>query len=267
MTASSNGFAAAAQPIQSHTIHTDTGGLIAGMVDIPAADRPIPVYRAQPEGEGPFPIVLVIMEIFGLHEYIKDVARRFAKKGYLAIAPDIFVRAGDPSQMTDFTEIREKIVGPTPDSQVLSDLDAAVAWAVGTGHGDPDRVGITGFCWGGRTVWLYAAHNSQLKAGVAWYGRLDSEHTENQPVWPIDVADKLNAPVLGLYGAEDHGIPVDLVERMNAKLKEAGSPSYIHLYADAGHAFHADYRPSYNEADARDGEARTFAWLAEHGVA
>jgi carboxymethylenebutenolidase len=266
MTASSNGFAAAAQPIPSHTIHTDTGGLVAGMIDIPTADRSIPAYRAQPEGEGPFPIVLVIMEIFGLHEYIKDTARRIAKKGYLAIAPDIFVRAGDPSQMTDFTEIREKIIAPTPDSQILSDLDASVAWAAREGKGDPGRLGITGFCWGGRTVWLYAAHNPQLKAGVAWYGRLDSERTANQPIWPIDVADKLHTPVLGLYGGQDGGIPVELVERMNAKLKEAGSPSYIHLYPDAGHAFHADYRLSYNEADARDGEARMYSWFAENGV-
>ena len=266
MSQPTNGFAAAVQPIGADTITTSADGLVAGMVEVPASDRPIPVYQARPEGDGPFPIVVVMMEIFGLHEYIKDVARRFAKHGYLALAPDIFVRAGDPSQMTDFTEIREKVVLPTPDDQVLSDIDHTVAWGVAEAHGDPDRLGITGFCWGGRTVWLYVAHNPSVKAGVAWYGRLNGDRSANQPTFPVDVADKLNAPVLGLYGGDDGGIPQEVVATMNEKLKEAGTQSYIHAYPGAGHAFHADYRPSYRKADAEDGEGRMYAWFAQNGV-
>ena len=266
MTKPQNGFAAAVQPIEAHTIHTDTEGLAAGVIDVSAGDRAIPVYCAVPDGEGPYPIVLVVMEIFGLHEYICDVCRRLAKRGYLALAPDIFVRAGDPSQMTDITQIRNEVILPTPDAQIMSDLDATAHWAGREGKGDITRLGITGFCWGGRTVWLYAAHNPDVKAGVAWYGRLDGDHTENQPVWPIDVADALKAPVLGLYGGQDSSIPADLVSRFNESLSSTGSESYIHVYPNAGHGFHADYRPNYCEIEATDGERRMYAWLAEHGV-
>ena len=266
MSQTSSGYAAA-EPVGPRAIHTDSTGLIAGLVEFPAADRSLPVYAAQPDAsEGSYPIVLVMMEIFGLHEYIKDICRRFAKRGYLAIAPDIFARAGDPTKMTDMSEIRTKVIQRTPDAQVISDLDAAVAWAISERHGNPNQLGITGFCWGGRTVWLYSAHNPSLKAGVAWYGRLDGDHSENQPVWPVDVAARLHGPVLGLYGGNDQGIPLDTVDRMNGLLRDAGSPSHIDVYPDSGHAFHADYRDHYNEADAHDGEARMYAWFKEHGV-
>jgi carboxymethylenebutenolidase len=266
MSAPANGFAAAVQPISDQTIHTSADGLVAGMIQIPVPDGQLPGYRAMPDSGGPFPIVLVMMEIFGLHEYIKDVCRRFAHEGYVAVAPDIFHRAGDPMTMTEIDQIRREVILPTQDSQVMTDLDAAAAWAAAVSQGDPLRLAITGFCWGGRMVWLYAAHNAALKAGVAWYGRLDSEHTTNQPCWPVDVAGELKAPVLGLYGGADAGIPLDQVARMQDGLKAASSPSEFVVYPDAPHGFHADYRPSYRPADARDGEQRMLEWFRKHGA-
>jgi len=206
------GFALAVRPVSSQTITTDSDGLAAGPVRVPVHDGEIPAYRAMPATGGPFPVVLVVQEIFGVHEHIQDICRRFAKLGHLAVAPELFARQGDPSQIGDIQTIIATIVAKVPDAQVMSDLDATVAWARSTGSGDTARLGISGFCWGGRIVWLYAAHSAQLKAGVAWYGRLVGERNELQPQHPVDVAAELKAPVLGLYGAADQGIPLDSVE-------------------------------------------------------
>ena len=268
VTTLATGFALAARPVSADTtITTDTKGLDAGEVKIPTADGTIPAYRAQPAAGGPFPTVLVVQEIFGVHEHIKDVCRRFAKLGYLAIAPELYARQGDVSNIADFKEIVSKVVSKVPDAQVMSDLDATVAYAKASGKGDTARLGITGFCWGGRIVWLYAAHNPKLKAGVAWYGRLVGQADPLHPTHPIDVAGKLNAPVLGLYGAADQGIPVETVEKMRAALKAAGKPGEIVVYPDTPHAFHADYRPSYRKEPAEDGWKRLLAWFKANGVA
>ena len=263
----SAGFAMAVLPISAETITTDTEGLEAGDVSIPTADGRIPAYRAMPKSGKSFPVVLVVQEIFGVHEHIKDMCRRFAKLGYMAVAPELYVRQGDVSKLTDIQEIITKVVSKVPDAQVMSDLDAATDWAAKSGKGDTRRLGITGFCWGGRIVWLYAAHNPKLKAGVAWYGRIVGLASELQPKHPIDIAGSLNAPVLGLYGGKDQGIPLDTVEQMRATLKAARNPSEIVVYPDAGHAFNADYRPSYNKQAAEDGWKRLQQWFKKHGAA
>jgi len=261
------GFAAATLPVSAQTvIKTDTAGLTAGTVQLKVNGQTVPVYRAQPEGKSNLPVILVVSEIFGVHEHIADVARRFAKLGYLALAPDLFVRQGDPSKYPDIPTLMKEVVGKAPDAQVLGDLDACVAWAAHNG-GNVDKLGITGFCWGGRITWLYAAHNPKVKAGVAWYGRLVGEASANQPKHPLDIAPTLTVPVLGLYGAKDTGIPQDTIDMMKALLAKGKSGSTFVVYADAGHAFHADYRPSYNEKDAKDGFTRALAWFREHGVA
>jgi len=261
------GFAAAALPVRADTvITTDSGGLTAGEVKIPVPDGEIPAYRAMPESGGPFPVVLVVQEIFGVHEHIKDVCRRFAKEGYLAVAPELYARQGDVSKLTDYREIFAQVVSKVPDAQVMGDLDAAVAWAGKSGSGDAARVAVTGFCWGGRITWLYAAHSPSVKAGVAWYGRLAGQSTELQPRYPIDLVDELKAPVLGLYGGQDQGIPLEDVEKMRAALKAAGKPSEIVVFPDSPHGFHADYRPSYRAADARAGWEQCLAWFRRHGV-
>jgi carboxymethylenebutenolidase len=266
MTTLAVGFAAAALPVSADTvITTSPEGLTAGEVRIPVADGEIPAYRAMPAKGGPFPVVLVVQEIFGVHEHIRDVCRRFAKQGYCAIAPELYARQGDVSKYTDYREIFAQVVSRVPDAQVLSDLDAAVAWAAQSG-GDVARVGVTGFCWGGRITWLYAAHNPKLKAGVAWYGRLTGQATELQPKYPLDVAADLQAPVLGLYGGADQGIPPEDVEKMRAALAAAKQPSEIVVFPDAPHGFHADYRPSYREAAAKDAWARCLAWFRRNGV-
>jgi carboxymethylenebutenolidase len=213
-----------------------------------------------------FPVVLVVQEIFGVHEHIKDVCRRFAKQGYLAVAPELYARQGDVSKYTDYREIFAQVVSKVPDAQVMSDLDAAIAWAAKAGVGDAARVAVTGFCWGGRITWLYAAHNPMLRAGVAWYGRLAGQATELQPKFPLDVAAALKAPVLGLYGGQDQGIPLEDVEKMRAALAAARQPSEIVVFPDAPHGFHADYRPSYREADAKDASRQCLAWLRKNGV-
>ena len=258
------GFAAAADPIPAQAIHTAADGLDAGEVSIPAGDREIPAYRARPAGGGSSPVVLVVQEIFGVHEYIKDVCRRLGHAGYLAIAPDLYVRQGDPSKMADWNEIRTKVVSKVSDAQVMSDLDAAVRFAETEG-GDAGRLGITGFCWGGRIVWLYAAHSARLKAGVAWYGKLNSPRDELHPKMPVDIAGELRCPVLGLYGAKDESIPMADIDAMREAAKTSGSE--IHVYADAGHGFHADYRPQYHKASAEDGWERMKGWFARHGAA
>ncbi len=259
------GFALAVQPVTAQAIHTDTTGLSAGEVQIPTADGHIPGYRAMPALGKKFPVVLVVQEIFGVHEHIKDVCRRFAKRGYFAIAPELYARQGDVSQVADIAQIMP-IVSQVPDAQVMADLDAAVAFAAKSGHGDTNRLGITGFCWGGRIVWLYAAHNPHLTAGVAWYGRLVGTTDPLHPKNPLDIAAQLKAPVLGLYGGQDQGISQDSLAQMRAKLQAAHKPSEIVVYPDAGHGFHADYRPSYNAKDADDGDKRLFAWLKGHGA-
>jgi carboxymethylenebutenolidase len=265
-----SGFAAAVLPVTAQTmIQTDTEGLAAGPVTIPVGDFKMPAYRAMPAGKANAPVVLVVSEIFGVHEHIADVARRLAKQGYMAIAPELFVRQGDAKGYTEISKLMAEVVGKVPDAQVLGDLDACVAWARAEG-GDTSKLGITGFCWGGRIVWLYSAHNPSLKAGVAWYGRLVGTPTPLTPQHPLDVAGKLNAPVLGLYGGQDQGIPLDTVDKMKAALangSKAARASEFVVYPDAGHAFHADYRPSYKREAAADGWARCLAWFKSHGVA
>lgn len=259
------GFALAVQPISAKTIATDAKGLVAGAVKIPVKDGEIPAYRAMPAKSGNFPIVLVIQEIFGVHEHIQDVCRRFAKLGYVAIAPQLFVRQGDVLKLSNVDEIR-KVVAKVPDAQVLSDLDATVDWAVKSAKGNADKLAITGFCWGGRITWLYSAHNPQVKAGVAWYGRLVGNATELTPQHPVDIASALSVPILGLYGGKDTGITLDTVEQMRDRLKSSSSKSDIIVYPNAPHAFFADYRPSYREKEAKDGWKRLQAWFKQHGV-
>ena len=263
------GFAVAMQPVAAHTIVTDAAGLVAGEVTIKVGDFDLPAYRARPEGDGRFPIVVVVSEIFGVHEHIADVARRFAKLGYLAVAPELFVRQGDAKATSDVNTLFATIISKVPDAQVMADIDASVAWAKANG-GDAARLGITGFCWGGRITWLYAAHNPALKAGVAWYGRLVGATSPLQPAFPVDVVERLHAPVLGLYGGADTGIPLETVERMKAALaqgSDAARRSQFVVYPHAQHAFHADYRPNYHEAAARDGWQRCLDWIRANGVA
>ncbi|MEY2632318.1 MAG: hypothetical protein RIR00_972 [Pseudomonadota bacterium] len=259
------GFALAVRPSLAQTaISTDSQGLLAGEVKVAVADGELAVYRAQPAGGQSLPTVLVVSEIFGVHEYIRDVCRRLAKQGYLALAPDLFTRQGDPRQLASVAEILEKVTSRTPDAQVLADLDATAAWAAKNG-GDARRLGITGFCWGGRITWLYAAHNPALKAGVAWYGKLVGPANPVTPRHPLELVDGLKAPVLGLYGGLDSGIPLESVEKMQAQLAASGNPAakaaHIEVYDNAPHAFHADYRPSYRKDEAADGWTRLLAWF------
>ena len=262
------GFALAAQPVAAQSVvTTDSDGLMAGEVRIPTADGNIPVYRAMPTGAGPFPVVLVVQEIFGVHEHIKDVCRRFAKLGHMALAPELYARQGDVSRIADVPTILREVVSKVPDAQVMRDLDATVAYAKASGQGDAGRLGITGFCWGGRITWLYAAHNPDLKAGVAWYGRLVGEPNALMPRNPVDLAAELKAPVLGLYGAADTGIPVATTEQMQRACAAAGKTCAFVVYPDTPHAFHADYRPSYRAGPAADGWSRLQAWFKQHGAA
>lgn len=265
MTTLAGGFALSTLPVSAQTIATPTEGLVAGEVSIPVAGGSLPAYRAKPAGNGPFAIVLVVQEIFGVHEHIKDVCRRFAKEGYLAVATELFARQGNAASFTDTGTLIRDLVSKVPDAQVMADLDATAAWAAQDG-GDADRLGITGFCWGGRTTWLYAAHNPKLKAGVAWYGRVTSAPTALQPLVPVNLVQKMNAPVLGLYGGKDGGIPMADVERMQKALQAVNSRSTFHVYPDAPHAFHADYRPSYRPDDAKDGWKRCLEWFRANGV-
>lgn len=263
------GFALATLPVAAQTaIRTDAVGLVEGEVKVPVHDGEMVAYRAAPAGVAKAPVVLLISEIFGVHEYIRDTARRLAKLGYFVVAPELFARQGDPRKIESVAEIIEKISGRTPDAQVMKDLDASVAWAAKQGA-DTQRLAITGFCWGGRITWLYSAHNPALKAGVAWYGRLVGVVNEFTPRHPTDLVAELKAPVLGLYGGVDTGIPIETVDAMEAALKN-GSPaakgSKIHLYDNAPHAFHADYRPSYHKEEAEDGWQRMLAWFRQNGV-
>ena len=257
------GYALAAQPVSAAAAKTPSEGLVEGMLTFPTGDIAMNAYRARPAGRKNAPVVLVVQEIFGIHEWIRDTTRRFAHAGYYAIAPDMFQRQGDPTKAPDIKTLFETIVSKVPDAQVMADLDRAAAFA-GTDGGNAKKLGITGFCWGGRITWLYANHNPALKAGVAWYGRLVGPPTALQPKHPIDVAAALKAPVLGLYGALDKGIPVSDVEKMNAALKAAKDPGFIRLFEGADHGFLADYRPSFNEPAATEGWADALKWFGRH---
>ena len=261
------GFALAVQPVSPQTIATDTTGLEAGEVKIPMKDLEIPAYRAMPaKGKG-FPTVLVVQEIFGVHEHIKDLCRRFAKAGYFAVAPEMYARQGDVSKLSSIQDIVGNVVSKVPDAQVMADLDSTVAWVKKSGKANTNRLAITGFCWGGRIVWLYSAHNPKLKAGAAWYGRLVGQPNEMTPKNPVDVAAQLHAPVLGLYGGKDQGIPQDTVEKMRAALKAAGkAKSEIVVYPEAQHGFNADYRPSYGKKDAEDAWRKMLAHFKANGA-
>ena len=265
-----SGFAAAVLPVTAQTVvKTDTAGLIAGEVTIPVGDFKMPAYRAAPADKAHAPLVLVISEIFGVHEHIADVARRFAKAGYYAVAPELFVRQGDATAYGEIAKLMAEVISKVPDAQVMADLDATVAWAKGQGA-NVDRTGITGFCWGGRITWLYAAHNPSVKAGVAWYGRLVGAASALTPAHPIDRVGQLHAPVLGLYGGQDSGIPLDTVDKMKVALatgSAAARKSEFVVYPEAPHAFHADYRPSFRKDAAEDGWKRCLAWFKTQGVA
>ncbi|MCC6069648.1 dienelactone hydrolase family protein [Massilia sp. GCM10020059] len=261
------GFAAATLPVSAHTvIATDDAGLCTGWHDIVVDGQAVPVFFAQPENAPNLPVLLLISEIFGVHEHIADVARRFARQGYFAIAPDLFVRQGDPTSVPDIPSLMKGIIARTPDAQVMADLDACVAWAASSG-GNIERLSVTGWCWGGRIAWLYAAHNPCVKAGVAWYGRLVGESSAIRPQHPVNIARTLKVPVLGLYGAKDRTIALSTVEAMEGELALGSSKSEFVVYPAAGHAFYADNRPSYVEADARDGFKRSLEWLDANGAA
>jgi carboxymethylenebutenolidase len=263
------GYAAAAAPVVAQTaIKTPADGLTVGEIDYTVGGFKVPAYRAAPAGKTGLPVVLVIQEIFGVHEYIADVCRRFARAGYLAVAPELYARQGDPGAYGEMAKLMAEVVSKVPDAQVLADLDGAVQWA-GANGGDLKKVGITGFCWGGRITWLYAAHGP-VRAGVAWYGRLVGQASDLTPKHPVDIAPILKAPVLGLYGEKDTGIPLDTLDKMKAALAQgsaAAKASEFVVYPDAPHAFHADYRPSFRKEPAEDGWKRALAWFKQHGVA
>ncbi len=264
------GFAAAVLPVSAQTIHTDSNGLDVGEIAVRSEGDWVPVYRAQPAGRSNLPVVIVIHEIFGVHEHIADICRRFAKLGYLALAPNLYSREGDAAAYPTMQSLNDNLVSKVPDAQVLDDIDATVAWA-GANGGDLKRLGAVGFCWGGRIAWLYAERNPQLKAVVAWYGRLVGDHNAMTPDYPIDRVADLKAPVLGMYGGLDPSISQASIEQMKAALaaqpSQAARTSQFVVYGDAPHAFFADYRASYRPADAKDSWQRAQAWLREHGVA
>jgi len=263
MTGLISGFTLATTRVEAQAIHTDPAGLAAGETTIATDQGNLPAYFARPGGAGPFPIALVIEEIFGVHEYIKDTCRRLAKAGYLAVAPELYARIGDLSKMTDVSAIVRDVISKTPDDQLLRDLDAAAAWAA-QNHGDPKLLVVTGFCRGGRDTWLYAAHNPALKAAVAWYGPVGGTPSSIQPHNAADVATELKAPLLGLYGGQDAGIPVADVRAAASKAVSAGKVVTIHVFDDAPHGFHADYRPSYRKADAEAGWQEMLQWFAKY---
>jgi carboxymethylenebutenolidase len=261
------GFAPAVQPTASTTIFTESPDIQFGETSVPSQGENMPAFFAKPKGaEGALPVVLVVQEIFGVHEHIRDICRRLALEGYLAVAPELYFREGDPNEYTDIPTLFKELVSKVPDTQVLADLDHAANWAARNG-GDIRRMGITGFCWGGRISWLYAAHNPQLRAAVAWYGRVMGDKTMKQQKHPIDIAVDLSAPVLGLYGGQDESIPLESVEQMRQAIHAANAKAEIIVYPEAGHAFNADYRPSYHAESAKDGWTRMLAWFKQYGVA
>ena len=264
---SNKGFAPATRPTAATTIITDNADIISGETSIPTQGENMPAFHAKPRhAEGLLPVVLVVQEIFGVHEHIRDICRRLASEGYLAVAPELYFRQGDPADYTDIPTLFNELVSKVPDSQVLADLDHVANWASRHG-GDMRNMAATGFCWGGRITWLYAAHNPQLKAAVAWYGKLVGEKTMKQQKHPVDIAVDLNSPVLGLYGGKDDSIPLESVETMRQALRAANASAEIIVYPDAGHAFNADYRPSYHAESAQDGWQRMLVWFKQYGVA
>jgi carboxymethylenebutenolidase len=266
MTGLMTGLTLAATRVEAQVIHTDSVGLEAGETRIPVPDGQLPAYYARPQGDGPFPTVLVIEEIFGVHDYIKDTCRRLGHLGYLAVAPELYARLGDLSKMSDIGQIIRDVISKAPDATLMSDLDATATWAAAN-HGDANRLGVTGFCRGGRDTWLYAAHNPRLKAAVAWYGPVMGPTSEIQPKNAMDVAAELKCPLLGLYGGQDQGVKVADVQAAAAKARAAGKTVEIVVFPDAPHGFHADYRPSYRPADAAEGWKRMQDWFRQHGVA
>jgi carboxymethylenebutenolidase len=266
MTSLITGFALSAGPISAQTITTDTNGLTAGEVKVPAKDGEMPAYRAMPDKGGPFPTVLVIQEVFGVHEHIKDLCRRLAKAGYFAIAPELYARQGDPSKYTDTQKLVAEVVVKVPTDQVMADLDATAAYAKSSGKADIAKLAVTGFCWGGFATWMYAAHNPNLKAAAAWYGS-DRKISELQPKNPADIAGQVKCPVLAFYGGQDQSIPKETIEKRQEACKAAGKTCEVKIYPDAPHGFNADYRPSYRADDAKDAWNRMLAWFKQHGVA
>ena len=265
-TANKPGFAPAVSPVASTVVQTPEDAILAGETSIPTQGDNMPAYHARPkETSGPLPVVLVVQEIFGVHEHIRDICRRLALEGYLAVAPELYFRQGDPNDYDDIPTLFSNLVSKVPDAQVLADLDHVANWAARNG-GDAHRLLITGFCWGGRISWLYAAHNPQLKAAVAWYGKLVGDKTLNSPTHPVDITTALNAPVLGLYGGQDNSIPQDTMETMRQALRAANANAEIVVYPEAGHAFNADYRPSYHAESAQDGWQRMLAWFQKYGA-
>lgn len=266
MTSLASGFAVASSPVLAEVITTDTKGLVAGEVRIPVADGQMPAYRAMPSKPGKYPVVLVVQEIFGVHEHIKDVCRRYAKLGYFAIAPELFARQGDVSKMTDIGQILSTVVAKVPDAQVNADLDATVAFARASGRAQAGRLGLVGFCWGGRAAWVYANHNPKLKAAVAYYGLLDGMKSDIKPQDPIDFASDLKVPVLGLYAGTDAYVKAETVEKMSAGLRKSGSGSEIVVFPKVDHGFNADYRPTYDKTTATYAAKLAHNWLKDHGV-
>lgn len=263
------GYAAATLPVAAQTaIQTPDHGLRTGQTSYEVAGFKVPAFYAAPAGKTNLPVILVVQEIFGVHAYIADIARRFARAGYLAIAPELYARQGDPKNYSEITKLIGELVSKVPDAQVMADLDGAVQWAKNQGA-NTQKVGITGFCWGGRITWLYAAYNPQVKAGVAWYGRLVGESTALTPKHPLEVAGQLKAPVLGLYGQQDDGIPLQTVAKMQDALaagNAASKASRFVVYANAPHAFHADYRASFRKEPAEDAWKQALEWFKTHGV-
>jgi carboxymethylenebutenolidase len=266
MTSLATGFALSVQPVSAQTITTDTEGLTAGEVKVKVPDGEIPAYRAMPDKGGPFPTVLVASEIWGVHEHIKDLCRRLAKSGYFAIAPELFARQGDPSKIANVPELIDKIVKKAPTDEVMSDLDATVAYAKSSGKADTAKLAVTGFCWGGFVTWMYATHNPGLKAAVSWYGS-DRWYKEMTAKDAVEIGAEVKCPILALYGGQDQSIPQETIEKREEACKAAGKTCEFKVYPDAQHGFNADYRPSYNAADAKDGWARMLAWFKEYGVA
>ena len=266
VTGLASGFALAAGPARATTITTDSKGLVAGEVSVPVADGKVPAYRAMPAKGGNFPVIVVIQEIFGVHEHIKDMCRRYAKQGYYAIAPELFARQGDVSKMTDIGKILSDVVSKVPDAQVFADLDATVAFAKASGKANTAKLGVVGYCYGGRIVWLYAAHNPAVKAGVAYYGLLAGMKSDIKAQDPIDVGATLKTPVLGLYASKDAYIPNDVVEAMRGALAKGGSGSEIVVFPGVDHGFNADYRPTYDAGAAKYAQELANDWFKDRGV-
>jgi carboxymethylenebutenolidase len=266
MTSLASGFALSAGPVSAQTITTDSAGLVAGEVKVKTADGEMPAYRAMPDKGGPFPTVLVIQEVFGVHEHIKDLCRRLAKSGYFAIASELYARQGDPTKYTEIPKLIAEVVSKVPTAQVMSDLDATVAYAKASGKADTAKLAVTGFCWGGFATWMYAGHNPGLKAAVAWYG-VDRKTSDIIPKNPIDIIGDLKCPVLALYGGQDQSIPKEIIDKRQEACKAAGKTCEVKVYPDTPHGFNADYRPSYRATEAKDGWAKMLAWFKQNGVA